>query len=88
MESEAKQCEIENLQSKAKELGDELQHVKSTHPFDGETSFSSQMQREFLVRYFLQISLIHLSAYSSIHLLINLFRPLLINSLIINSLIH
>jgi len=44
MESESKQCEIETLQGKVKELTDELQHLKTMHPFDGDTSFSSQIQ--------------------------------------------
>ena len=49
MESESKQCEIETLQGKVKELTDELQHLKTMHPFDGDTSFSSQIQRKFHV---------------------------------------
>ena len=51
MESESKQCEIETLQVKVKELTDELQHLKTMHPFDGDTSFSSQIQRELHVSF-------------------------------------
>ncbi|XP_065062554.1 rho-associated protein kinase 1-like [Rhopilema esculentum] len=47
METESKQCEIENLQKRVNELTEELQHLKTMHPFDGETSFSSQMQNSF-----------------------------------------
>ena len=67
MESEAKQCEIENLQSKVNELMEELQHLKSMHPFDGETSFSSQLQRKHLEFFrFFVLNRIHWSSLSNL----------------------
>ena len=42
METESKLCMIEELQSQLNNSTNELQRLRSLHPMDGETSFSSQ----------------------------------------------
>ena len=49
METESKQCEIEQLRTQIENLTNEVQHLRSMHPLDGETSFSSQGQSELTV---------------------------------------